>query len=779
MSDPADEQAPATRIRTSRVWTRVGVAAISVASALMALFSHAHPTGNHVTDAIFTAVFAGTLTWAASRARRWTWLVFAGTAAAMSSSGPAQLAAGGALVAAAASVYAPRRWRVLGAIIGAVAVNTLVRGSVLPLGLAIAAGAAASLVVGYSAYRLASHRIRRSVRRLVLSLGLAVVALTLAWSVQVSQARSHADRGIKLLRTGVSAARAGDQAKATTALNRAADALGAAHDDVGAAWALPAVGLPGIGPNAAAVRQLVQTASGLATSAQSAVTGADLEQLTLKASALDLAQVHRAKPGLEKLTASLTTAVVSLDHLRSPWLIPAVSDRVHSARVIVADATPPALLAIRAVDVAPSLLGETRTQRYFVAFTTPVEARGRTGFPGNYAEIEVTNGHIKMTKFGRHEDLETNGLPLTQRKIAGPAEYISRYGRFEPEQTWVNVTLSPDFPTVAQVIAQLYPQSGGDKIDGVISIDPEGIAALLKLTGPVQVPGLKAPVTAQTAAGLLYRQQYVEFTKVSDRIDILQTLAQTTFERLSTKGLPGLRTLLSTMIPVTSTGHIQFASFDPPGAALMHRLGVDGAMPPVDSDSLGIVSSNATGNKIDQFLDRSVRYDVKWDPKAGKIEGTTTITLHNSSPSSGLPDYIIGNAIKPVPGVPPLPKGTNRLWLSIYMPWIPVNSTVDGKPTSLQVERELGRYVGSTFIDVAPGGTRTVKLSWTGVVDPNSYQLSLVAQPFVHPDRVSVTVNITGGGRVRASRGVTLRGRVATQNVVLDRNRALALEILP
>jgi hypothetical protein len=57
-------------------------------------------------------------------------------------------------------------------------------------------------------------------------------------------------------------------------------------------------------------------------------------------------------------------------------------------------------------------------------------------------------------------------------------------------EAWSNITMAPDFPTVAQVITELYPQSGGRQIDGVFSIDVFGISGLLEMTGPIDVPGI-------------------------------------------------------------------------------------------------------------------------------------------------------------------------------------------------------------------------------------------------------------------------------------------------
>ncbi len=73
--------------------------------------------------------------------------------------------------------------------------------------------------------------------------------------------------------------------------------------------------------------------------------------------------------------------------------------------------------------------------------------------------------------------------------LDGPDDYVARYGRFgagvdgEPVAIdfWSNVTMSPDFPSVTEVIAQLYPASGGSEIDGAIALDVESIARFLEL----------------------------------------------------------------------------------------------------------------------------------------------------------------------------------------------------------------------------------------------------------------------------------------------------------
>ena len=65
--------------------------------------------------------------------------------------------------------------------------------------------------------------------------------------------------------------------------------------------------------------------------------------------------------------------------------------------------------------------------------------------------------------------------------------------------------MSPDLPDVAQVIRELYsgayPDMGGDHIDGVLVVDPSGLAALLNFTGPIQVTARPSRSPRATPSG--------------------------------------------------------------------------------------------------------------------------------------------------------------------------------------------------------------------------------------------------------------------------------------
>ena len=272
-------------------------------------------------------------------------------------------------------------------------------------------------------------------------------------------------------------------------------------------------------------------------------------------------------------------------------------------------------------------------------FTTPSEARS-SGFIGNWGILTVDHGALALTGFGRTTELNP---PFDQapHTISGPADYLARYGAYQPERDWRSVTMSPDFPTVAKVAEELAPQSGLGPIDGVIAVDPEGIAALLKLTGPVAVAGRDEPLTAENAAAFLLRGQYEELNNPT-RIDYLDEAGHAVADRLTHGSLPGLRTVGHVLGTAVKQGHILLQANDPTAEHLFRRLGASGTLVPSTGDYVGLTTQNWSGNKIELFLDRSLRYDVHVDPGTGEERATATITLVNRAPTTGEPDYLIG-----------------------------------------------------------------------------------------------------------------------------------------
>src|SRR5690606_11608808 len=177
-------------------------------------------------------------------------------------------------------------------------------------------------------------------------------------------------------------------------------------------------------------------------------------------------------------------------------------------------------------------------------------------------------------------------------------------------------------------------------------------------------------------------------------------------------------------------------------------VGVSGRFPDPVGDLLAVTTSNAAGNKIDLFARRSIGYEVDWDPSTGAVEATMTLTLANDAPTTGYPDYVIGNALGRQPIAEQLPVGWNNSLVTVYTPYVVLESTLDGEQVFLQRNVEAGANALSTFVAVPPGGERTLVIRLAGTYQGEVYELDVVGQPMVNPDRATVSITVAGGGRV-------------------------------
>jgi hypothetical protein len=705
------------------------------------------------------AAFVAVLAAAGASAKRWTWFVAAGVALTLSEGRVALVCGIVAFALAAASTGPVRPVPAVGAALGALAGLAALRAADVGFhgssALVVALAFAPLLISGY---RFAGHRTRRRVRWVIAACVVVVALVSAVYALAARSARPAAERGVDLLERGLDAARDGDEDLAIDRLSAAADAFDDADGQLGSWYTAPAQALPVLGHNARAAAAMASSAAAVARDGTDVALDADIETLTVQGGRLDLERVRALSQPLDGVATVLATADSDLADVDDAWLLAPVAEQLERVQNEIDSARPEVDLAADATRLLPTMFGGDGTNRWFVAFVTPVEARGRTGFMGNFAELTAVDGTVDMTRFGRASELETGGTPGAERVLSGPEEYLARWSRFDPAATWRNVTMSPDFPSVGQVMADLYPQSGGQPVDGVIAVDPDGLAALLRLTGPVEIPGMAAPLTADTAAPFLLRDQYLTGDDNAERIDTLETVARATFERLTTGDLPSPGTVADTLGEAVRAGHIHVYGADPEHQRLFADIGLDGALPPVTGDSFGVVTNNAVGNKVDLFLRREIDYSATWNPATMDLTATATVTLTNDAPRSGLPRYVIGSALPPEARPP---TGTNRTYLSIYSPWELDSVTLDGTPVEIERQREGARYAYSLFVDIPPeGAARTLTFELAGRLDgTDDYTLDVTTQPLVEPDQLRLTVEVAGDGAITADEPLVVDGR--------------------
>ncbi|HUP70281.1 MAG TPA: DUF4012 domain-containing protein [Acidimicrobiales bacterium] len=718
------------------------VPVLAAAAAVAGVLSAPAATGIEALDALIRASLCAAVVLVAPQSRPWAPALAAAAAlAAAGTAGPsAELAAvafGTALGGAAAKVDTA----LVNAVVAAVVAQAALRleGSTEPRVTAYAAAAVFAILLGAGVVGV-SRRRRRSILKAA-SAGIALLGIAgLLGVLAAALARPAVEDGIRAASSGLDAARKGKGPDAARMLNDASRAFAKARRQLDSWWARPAMAVPVVARQSRALRTMAASGAELSRAGARTAEAADTSDLQLVNGAVPLDRLEALRLPTRAAFSSLAVADARLAEVRSPWLVDPLASRLDTLSTKVARGRSAVRSAMRALEIAPGLLGAGGPRRYFLAVQTPSELRGSGGFIGNFGEIGADGGRLTLDKVGRTADLNTGGDPAS-RKLIAPPDYTARYSRFDVNLLWQNITMSPDFPTVARTIAGLYPQSGGRDVDGVIAIDPIGLAALLKVIGPVEVPGWPVPITADNAASILLFEQYVKL-EGDARVDFLGRVTAAVWQRLTTT-TSNVGQLADALGPMLAQKHLMLASTHAAEERAFLEMGASGAMAPVRGDFLGVVTQNASGNKIDWFLRRAMDYRAELDPSSGRLRSKLRITLRNEAPSSGLPSYVIGSATEP-----PLPTGANKLYLSVYSPLFLAGARVDGAQRLMESELERNRHVYSTYVTIPPGGSVVVVLDLEGRIGvPNGYRLTVHRQAFLADDAVTTSLQVPDGWR--------------------------------
>jgi hypothetical protein len=581
---------------------------------------------------------------------------------------------------------------------------------------------------------------RRSMMPLAVFVGVAVAGFALAAALAASDLRT----GKRLAHQGLSALDHGDFGRAAELFREAHRSFADADAQLGRPWAWPAQLVPVVAQQADAAWSIAGEASSASSTIAATVDELDPDSVRIVDGRLDLDAVTALAEPFDRLANTLDGLRSMARRVESGWLIDPLASEMRNLRGDL-DRNGRLLENARmAIDLAPAMLGADGPRTYLVLFTTPAEARGLGGFPGNFAEISADHGHVRMTRFGRWSDLESAIDPTTFR-IEGPPGFIDGYGQFGFELSadgrvkgspWRNLTMPPDFPTVAQVATELYPQSGGRHIDGVLLADVDVLTRLLGFTGPVDVAAWPEPIGTANARRVLLVDQY-SISDLGDRTDFLSDVARTVIDRLLAGALPGPVELARSLGPEIAEGRLLMWTDRPDEQRLLAATRLIGAFPSAPlfggADGFAVAITNVAGNKMDTFLDRTFTYETHHD--GPNVSATLRVALTNSSPVDRLPLYVISNAKD-------LPQGTNRERVCVTSPLELVEVGVEGDD-EVPWERvdELGGTSYCRSVTLPPGATVTLYLRLEGRVARPDLPVVVWHQPLVRDPEVRVVAS--------------------------------------
>jgi UDP-N-acetylmuramyl pentapeptide phosphotransferase/UDP-N-acetylglucosamine-1-phosphate transferase len=637
------------------------------------------------------------------------------------------------------------------------------------LGVLAAFGVAGAGMLAVRGYDDATpHR----VRHLALGATAALACGALAGVPSVLSAASALREARSQFASGVAAARGLDLPRAERAFARAGQRSAQAQRALGSPLTAVASVLPVLANNLSAARSLASGAGSMAEAAREALAAGDLFPKGPDGPHFGLVQDQiPAAPWQEAqqhLSRSVQLADLALSGVRSNG--GQLVGRVALARRQFLQEGQRVLGTLQqardAVSLVPEIFGTDGPHTWFLAIENPVEARATGGFLGAFGILKADGGRLSIARFD--SDL---GLPAVARPPAASAEFMARYDRFDARAMWQNVNMTPDFPTAASLMAGMWQQATGTRVDGVISLDAQALDELLRLVGPVTVTGGET-ISADNFLPVALNQAYVRFPQKQQRVSYLLDVARVVWSRISAGHVGKLGAVAGSLGRAIRGKHLLV--WIPGREALLGRLGVAGGLDPQrGTDYLLVVGQNAAGNKVDYYAERSIDYTVQIGSD-GLLRSSLGIRLTNAVPASVTAPFIVG------PYLPTDPVGLNRSYVSVYMPRTSgiVSARVGGASVGMESETEAGLSVASRFLEVLPGQSSTLNVATSGTVPTSGeYRLVVQRQPTLNPDRFRLEVVLPVGASPVGPLpvGAKANGRVVGWSGLLDADRVFTI----
>jgi hypothetical protein len=424
-------------------------------------------------------------------------------------------------------------------------------------------------------------------------------------------------------------------------------------------------------------------------------------------------------------------------------------------------------------DTLPAFAGASGPRRYLFFAENPAELRGTGGLWGAFSMVQARDGRFRVSRFRPTQTLPI--LPPERVPVPFP-EYRENYGQYGAPGYWLNVNMTPDFPSAARAALSAWEATGRPSLDGVITADPFALRELLVVTGPIDAPIPGITLTADDVVPFLTNRAFARFSDPVQRKVVLGEASRAVVERflaLDGRALARLQALGRAL----SAGHLKVYASDPSTQAAFARVDVDSSVQTDRGDVVAVIVNAGAGGKIDFFSKRTIQHDVELVP-GGDVIATTSVTIENGAPTSGQPRYVIGPHVGEA--------GDNIPLISVFCgPGCRLRRAErDGNAVELGSGSELGLRFFRDYFTIPSGQERTLALTtevpggWQESGSDGTYRLVFVGQTTIRPTQVMVRVRAPAGMRFTSgSDGVELDGDVATWGGVLGNGLELELSL--
>jgi hypothetical protein len=396
-----------------------------------------------------------------------------------------------------------------------------------------------------------------------------------------------------------------------------------------------------------------------------------------------------------------------------------------------------------------TMAGAESPQKYLVLFQNDNELRPTGGFLTAYAIINIDKGIVTSEKSDDIYELDQK----FSKKIAIPEE-LGRYLTTETRFHLRDMNISPDFQTSMETFYSYYQTVPGepDNINGIIAVDTAVLTDLLRIIGPVEVPGYgtfsaendihcDCPQVVYALSEIITRP--TPYMK-EDRKGVLGPLMKSVLEKTYDLDKARFPELLEMGFANIKGRHVQAYFMDEASQKAAEQINLAGRLYTAyentnswqmgqNLDFLAIIDANLGGAKSNLFTNYEVEQTVS-APVDGFIEKTVEITYKNSRKADNC-NLEAGLLCL---------NSTLNDWIRLYVPKGAELVEMQGLTQEAKVYDEEAYTVFDGYFTLEPLGLAKIKVTYkVPYSDQTNYNLKMWKQAGI--DAVPVLIDVTGG----------------------------------
>jgi len=369
-------------------------------------------------------------------------------------------------------------------------------------------------------------------------------------------------------------------------------------------------------------------------------------------------------------------------------------------------------------------------------FQNDAELRPTGGFLTAYATMKITKGKIES---GISQDIYTLDAGF-KRKVPAP-DPIKKYLPLVYTWNLRDMNLSPDFKVSMDTFTTHMRDSTAEpEYDAIIAIDTEVPVRILKVLGPIGVPGYGGKFSAENDPRCDCPQVIYELENIitrptyeirEGRKSILGPLMNSMLANMMGSPKAKWAEFFNIFTESVNQKHLLMYFNDESKQNAVEVLGAAGRINSYSGDYLHINDTNFAGAKSNLFVENEVAQEITRNDD-GSLTKKLTLTYKN--PRKGDNCNLEAGQL--------CLNGLLRDWIRVYIPKGSQLKAGRGFEADMETGEDLGYTVFEGFFTLAPQSVKKLEVEYktpAGTVD-GDYKLLIQKQPGTDPVKHTITL---------------------------------------